>query len=140
MSGVSTLPSNVGGSAPLSLNPCMLGSVHPPAPQESGQADHVPRRACRSDRCNSPPLGGRPLHGFGVHVRLPSSHSPVPLVVQLYVLSPLGLYPTMHSASHMLELAQSPCPHDFTWGTLGGFPLHIFTEHLRGACHTARVN
>jgi hypothetical protein len=36
MSGVSTLPLNVGGSAPRSLNPCMLGSVHPPPSHESG--------------------------------------------------------------------------------------------------------
>jgi hypothetical protein len=67
-----------------------------------------------------------------VHVRLPPSQFPLLLSVQLYLASPLGLYPVTHLAVHEFSLAQSPCPHACTWST-SGLPEHVIRVQLRRA-------
>eukprot|EP01047_Picozoa_sp_COSAG01_P071305 COSAG01_NODE_11031_length_2023_cov_12.043139_1_plen_126_part_00 len=78
------------------------------------------------------PWLGLPLHFFAVHVRLPPSQFPLLLSVQLYWLSPLGLYPVMHWAVHEFLVAQLPGPQDCTWATLG-LPEHVIRVQLRCA-------
>jgi hypothetical protein len=72
------------------------------------------------------------LHFFAVHVRLPPSQFPLLLSVQLYLVSPLGLYPVKHLAVHDFLVAQSPCPQVCTWATLG-LPEHVIRVQLRCA-------